>query len=153
MKEKEIQLPDFEVAEDGRITKINNYRSDKTIYIESEEDSVIWLIDPYYLKCEVIELGKAFKDVDAKNKAEEKRSIYIKLKNLAERLNKGQKIDWNNTDEDKYSIYYNCTDKKLKEECINVCRNQGTIYCLNKNFLDIAKEEIGEENLLKLFED
>ena len=30
---------------------------------------------------------------------------------------------------------------------------QGGIYCLDKNFLDVAKQEIGEENLIKYFED
>ena len=28
----------------------------------------------------------------------------------------------------------------------------GQIYCLDSNFLNIAKREIGEENLKKLFE-
>ena len=150
---KEKELPDFEVAEDGRIIKINNYRSNKTIYIEGEEDSVICLIDPYYLRHKVIELGKAFKDLDAKNRAEEKRKIYIQLKNLAERLNNGEKIDWNNIEKDKYYIYYDYANKELRKEYNNAWSNQGTIYCLDENFLDIAIKEIGEENLLKLFED
>ena len=152
-KETEEELPDFEVASDGRITKINNYRSDKTIYIEGEEDSVICLIDPHYLRHKVIELGKAFKTLDAKNKAEEKRSIYIKLKNLAERLNNGEKFDWDNKKQKKYFIYYDYNKKKLKEGYNNMCRNEGTIYCVDIYFLDIAIKEIGELNLLKLFDD
>ena len=153
LKEKEKQLPDFEVASDGRIIKINNYRSDKTIYIEGEEDFIIRLLDHNYLRCRVIELGKAFKTLDAKNKAEEKRRIYTQLKNLAERLNNGEKNDWNNKKQKKYFIYYDYNKKKLKEGYNNMCRNQGTIYCIDINFLEIAEKEIGEENLLKLFED
>ncbi len=93
------------------------------------------------------------KTKEAKNRAEEKRKIYIQLKNLAEKLNKGQKIDWDNKKQKKYFIYYDYNKKKLKEGYNNMCRNQGTIYCVDINFLDIAIKEIGEENLLKLFED
>ena len=32
-------------------------------------------------------------------------------------------------------------------------RNQGTIYCLDKNFLEVAKQEIGKDNLIKYFKD
>jgi len=34
----------------------------------------------------------------------------------------------------------------------SLTKNIGQIYCLNNRFLKIAKERIGEEKLLKLFE-
>lgn len=153
LKEKEIQLPDFEVAEDGRITKINNFESDKIIYIVGNNDYQISLFTNDFIKNNFIDLGIAFNSEKTKNKAIEKQKIYIQLKNLAERLNKGQKIDWDNKKQKKYFIYYDYNKKKLKEGYNNMCRNQGTIYCVDIYFLDIAKKEIGEENLLKLFEE
>ena len=79
--------------------------------------------------------------------------IETKLKNIAERLNAGRKIDWENTNQIKYYIYYDYEIKVL-DYCIpGHCQNQGTIYCLDKNFLEVAKQEIGKENLIKYFMD
>ncbi len=158
LKEKEKQLPDFEVAEDGRITKINNFENDKRVYlidicdVNCADEDYIFNLKPDFLN-NYCKYGLIFLTKEARNKMLEKQEIYLKLKNLAERLNNGEKIDQNNIDKDKYYIYYDYANEELKEECNNVCRNQGTIYCLDENFLDIAKKEIGKENLLKLFED
>lgn len=157
LKEKEKkakeELPDFEVAEDGRIIKINNYKSNKIIYIVGNNDYQIYLFTNDFMQNNFIDLGRAFNSEKTKNKAIEKQKIYIKLKNLAERLNNGKKLNWNDIDEDKYYIYYDYANEELREEYNNLNQNQGTIYCLDENFLEIAKKEIGEENLLKLFED
>lgn len=153
LKETEEKLPDFEVAEDGRITKINNYKSDKIIYIVGNNDYQICLFTNDFMQNNFIDLGRAFDSEETKNKAIEKQKIYIQLKNLAERLNSGVKLDWNDKKQKKYFIYYDYNKKKLKEGYNNMCRNQGTISCVDINFLEIAKKEIGEENLLKLFED
>lgn len=152
---KEKQLPDFEVASDGRIIKVNNYSIEKLLFASGYWDnftpnfSFINKIDIEYL----IKLGLVFESKEVRDKAEEKRRIYIQLKNLAEILNKGQKIDWDNKKQKKYFIYYDYNKEKLKEGYNNMCRNEGTIYCVDINFLEIALKEIGEENLLKLFED
>ena len=153
LKEIEEKLPDFEVAEDGRITKINNYKSNKLIYIVGNNDYQICLFSNDFMQNNFIDLGRAFNSKEAKNKAIEKQKIYIQLKNLAERLNNGEKIDWNDTEKDKYSIFYDYANKELRREYNNSWINQGTIYCLDENFLEIAEKEIGKENLLKLFED
>lgn len=93
------------------------------------------------------------KTKEAKNRAEEKRKIYINLKNIAERLNNGEKFDWNNTMQRKYYLCYDYKDKNLSQNFDFFLRQLNAIYCLDENFLEIALKEIGEENLLKLFED
>lgn len=146
LKEKEKQLPDFEVASDGRITKINNWDSKEFNFLLQNIN-----LDKNDIE-NLMQLGLIYQNKFLE-KEREKQEIYIKLKNLAERLNKGQKIDWDNKKQKKYFIYYDYNKKKLKEGYNNMCKNQGTIYCVDIYFLDIVKKEIGEENLLKLFED
>ena len=147
LKEKEKQLPDFEVAKDGRIIKINNINTIKEIYVLGNNE----LIKKDEIK-NFVDLGLAFISKKTRDKAEEKQKIYIQLKNLAERLNKGQKIDWNDNNQFKYYFYFNYKNKKIESEDYIKYKDYNVIYCLDENFLDIAEKEIGEENLLKLFE-
>lgn len=94
-----------------------------------------------------ISIGNCFR---TEEEAEKHKRILIntqKLKDLAERLNNGQDIDWGNSCQLKYFIKLSnglCLDGKW------VVRHQGTIYCLNKSFLTKAIEEIGEEALIEL---
>jgi hypothetical protein len=98
-------------------------------------------------------IGNYFQTEKQAQKTVEKLKIYTQLKDLALRFNKGRRIDFLNPDQEKYIIYYSSsleelgTYIELSNECI------GGVYCLDPNFLDIAKQEIGEENLLKLFEE
>ena len=85
-----------------------------------------------------------------KEEAEKHKTILIntqKLKDLAERLNNGKEINWNN-DCSKYYIYL----EKGKLHCNWIIRIQiqGIVYCLDESFLDKAIEEIGEESLIEL---
>lgn len=68
------------------------------------------------------------------------------LEDIARRLNKGRKIDWESESPRKY---YLCIDR-CNYIYSNVCystKYQGTVYCLDKNFRDIAIQKIGEERL------
>ena len=69
------------------------------------------------------------------------------LEDIARRLNKGQKIDWNDRNQIKYSIHFNFYLDRIGR-CYNLFqKEQGSVYCLDKNFLDVAIREIGEERL------
>lgn len=73
-----------------------------------------------------------------------------KLKDLALRLNKGVEIDWEIRNESKFYIAF-CHEENLLTQDYNVTQKSlGQIYCLDEDFLDIAKKEIGEEALIKL---
>jgi hypothetical protein len=159
-KEKEeVKTKDFEVAEDGRIIKVNNYESKEKVFIAREwdyrEQTVFDTIEDFshefldYL----LKYGLAFSIQKARDKAVFKMETEIQLKNIAERLNKEQKIDWEDENQLKYSIYYGYDDKKLDWFVRRYRKDQGVIYCLDENFLNVAKKEIGEENLIKYFKE
>lgn len=79
----------------------------------------------------------------------EKILIRRQLEDIARRLNKNEKIDWHNEEQPKYSIRFNYYPGKI---VLDRCFRQqalGVVYCLDKNFLDIAIQEIGEERLKK----
>ena len=77
-------------------------------------------------------------------------NTYYDLMDLAEELNNGERIDWNN-ERQKYYIYYFAVGEELRCHGTSVYKDLGQIYCLNKNFLDIALEKIGKDRLEKLF--
>ena len=95
----------------------------------------------YFQKCEQAE------------KVAKRIKIYVKLKDLAEELNGNKKIDWCNVAQRKYSISYSFTSKEFEIYDIMTSKDLGQIYCLDENFLKIAKERIGENRLKKLFEE
>ena len=153
-QEKEKQkLPDFEVASDGRIIKINNWKSEKYLYFIARWDYIITGFSgierqdiEYY-----VNLGLAFISKEARDKAMFKLEIETKLRNIAEKLNNGRKIDWDDGTQEKYYISYDFGNNILKNWFCNYYKDIGQIYCLDENFLDVAKKEIGEENLIKYF--
>lgn len=93
-----------------------------------------------------------FKTQEEAEKVAEKIKIYVELKDLAEELNEGVELDWENEYQPKYYIYKDFKNKKLDGNCVYELKDLGQIYCLNSNFLKIAIERIGEERLMKLFE-
>lgn len=98
------------------------------------------------------DLGNYFETEEEAKKAVEKIKIYTQLKDLAMRLNKGEKINWDNILQRKYHISLNHSSNVLMCLFANWSQDIGQIYCLDENFLDVALQEIGEENLRKLFE-
>ena len=97
-------------------------------------------------------IGNYYKTEEEAEKTAEKMKIYTQLKDLALRLNQGRKVDWNSSVQAKWHIYYDHNDSLITTIGNHSYQDLGQIYCLDKNFLEIAKQEIGEENLKKLFE-
>ncbi len=75
-----------------------------------------------------------------------------KLKDLALRLNKGVKMDWDDISQSKFFIFFNTISEKLEYALTSTKQDVGNVYCLKINFLDIAIKEIGEDKLIKLIE-
>ena len=92
-----------------------------------------------------------FKSEEEAEEYQEVINTYYDLMDLAEELNNGEKIDWNDFDQCKYLISYNNKNKKLEINNVLKIQDIGQIYCLYDNFLDKAIEKIGEEKLEKLF--
>lgn len=147
---KEEKLEDFEIASDGRIIKINNYDTNKQIFIPNYYENSIKLYLQEFIKNNV-NCGLIFATEEARDKAMFKLEIETKLKNIAERLNNKEKIDWKNADQKKYYIFYDYFYNRINCVYIFTDNYQGCIYCLDKNFLGEAKKEIGEDNLIKYF--
>lgn len=80
-------------------------------------------------------------------------NTYYELMDLAEELNNGEKVNWNDMIQSKYYIYYNFNTDKLQQTSMSYIKNVGQIYSLNENFLDIALKRIGKERLEKLFKE
>ena len=97
-------------------------------------------------------MGNYFQTGEEAMNTVRKIGIYTQLKDLALRLNKGEKIDWEDNNQAKYYIYYDRGTMKLDYNNGWLYQGVGQIYCLDINFLDIAEQEIGEEKLKKLFE-
>lgn len=73
--------------------------------------------------------------------------IRRQLEDIARRLNKGQKIDWNNDNQYKWYISHNPLG--VTTYSVHSNKVQGTVYCLDELFKDVAIQEIGEERLKK----
>lgn len=97
-------------------------------------------------------MGNYFQTEEEARSSVRKIMICTQLKDLALRLNNGEKIDFENAYQKKYSIFYDKNSNNLRENFTHVQQDIGQIYCIDEDFLDIAKQEIGEENLKKLFE-
>lgn len=167
-KEKKEKIEDIEVASDGRVMKINNYKCKEYLYFlvvdfdnENRDDPVgngSEILHCNYDSEEIgfdklMEYGLLFKNDEALDRHLFKLKIETQLKNIAERLNAGRKIDWENYDQSKFGISYDYKCKELSYYINGNHRPQATIYCLDKNFLNVAKQEIGEDNLIKYFKE
>lgn len=78
-------------------------------------------------------------------------NTYYELMDLAEELNNGEEINWSNTSKFKYSIYFDTNNMSLEIFNTLFCNDIGQIYCYDENFLEKAKERIGEARLKGLF--
>ena len=71
------------------------------------------------------------------------------LEDIARRLNKGEKIDFKDNKQAKYYLRYNIDQGGFDVDLdFNIVR-VGVTYCLDRNFPEIAIQEIGEERLKK----
>ena len=98
-----------------------------------------------YIHRERYNTYSTFKTREEAEKEAEKILVRRMLEDIVRRLNKGQKIDWNDSEQSKYCIVLHCNN--IITNFYLTHRTQGTVYCLDKNFLDVALKEIGEERL------
>lgn len=123
-----------------------------------KEDENYWYIDGtssvtdtcFIPSSNDLKRAKAYNCFRTKEQAEqeaEKILVRRMLEDIARRLNKGKEITWSTLDA-KYFLYIN-RDGKININFNSCIAIQGVVYCLDKNFLDIAIQEIGEERLKK----
>ena len=103
-----------------------------------------------YIHSERYNTYSTFKTKEEAEAEAEKILVRRQLEDIAKRLNKNEEIDWRNLEQNKY--YLSCDNYNRCGKICCVCSNntvQGAVYCLDKNFLDVAKREIGEGRLNK----
>ena len=79
----------------------------------------------------------------------EKILVRRQLEDIARRLNKGNKIDWDNGKQFKYYICIDSCDNEIIWGREIQYISQGVVYCLDRNFYIAAIQEIGEQRLKK----
>lgn len=149
------KLKKEENVESKKVSKVWKPEFDEDYYVievDGEVREYTWYDEGCDEKCYAI--GNCFKTREEVEKAVEKAKIYTQLKRLAEE-NNTEPIDWENEDQNKYYLGYECYPDAhgLGQAYDNTFKVAGIIYCTNKNFLEIAKQHIGEEDLLKLFKE
>ena len=95
--------------------------------------------------------GNCFETEQEANDFKENLLTKQQLKDLASELNDGVEIDWDCYGQDKFYIFLDFDSKYfLNSNYVFQFKELGNVYCLNKDFLSIAKDRIGEEKLIKL---
>ena len=92
-----------------------------------------------------------FKTEEEAEEYKEVMNTYYDLMDLAEELNNGEKIDWEDNQQCKYIILYDFWDNVLRRSNAYVSKKFGQIYCLDEKFKEKAIEKIGTDKLIKLF--
>ena len=100
-----------------------------------------------YDEC-AIDFRNCFRTQEEAETEAEKILIRRQLEDIAKRLNKGKKIDWEDENQEKYCLIFDYMENKICRYASCVVRSDIS-YCLDENFCDIAIQEIGEERLKK----
>lgn len=145
--EKEVNSSDFE-----RIKNNVRFRADygKPYFFINNEGAVSRGIEQYRpLDDFRYNSGNYFETEEQTKDFRENVLTKQALKDLALELNNGVKIDWDNDNQNKFQIYFDYCTSRLSQ-CWGTQSPDFNIYCLNPDFICIAKNRIGEEKLIKL---
>lgn len=94
-------------------------------------------------------IGNCFQTQEQAEKHLEHLKVETQLRDIAQRLNKGRVIDWEDSKQLKYRLSYDMYDNAIDMGSTNYLKVQGSIYCLSHNFEDVAIQKIGEDRLKK----
>lgn len=95
------------------------------------------------------EIGNCFKTEKEAKFALEKLKVKAELRRFAEENNEHE-IDWEDDDQEKWSIYYNCDTKKI-DIIYNTVLKTHCIHFSSKEITKQAIDYIGEERLKKYY--
>ena len=90
-----------------------------------------------------------FKTKEEAEAEAEKILVRRQLEDIARLLNKGEELNWSEYFSPKYYLSYNMARKMIELHNEGQEKHQGTVYCLDESFKDVAIQEIGEERLKK----
>ncbi len=109
------------------------------------------ILSLYWYDCQLdkirYSIGNIYQTKEQAEQALERMKIRTQLEDIALRLNKGQKIDWNDVRQEKYYLLYDIEEHILAQDYRTISQTDD-VYCLEP-FLRVAIKEIGEERLAK----
>ena len=144
LKEVKSQLKELR-AKESSFTREIYY---KYYYLNDCGETEIETDEDYPIDNFRYSIGNYFESEEQTKNYKEKLLIEQELKDIAMELNKGEEIDWEDTQE-KYYLSYDLDHYDLLDLCTYSVKDQGTIYCLDPDFKNVAIERIGEERLTK----
>lgn len=116
-------------------------------YLNSYNIAIPETWDADYADAAHYNIYNCFKTREQAEAEAEKILVRRQLEDIARRLNKGEKINWNDKNQIKYAIHFDFYLDRIDSFYRLHQKEQGTVYCLDKNFKDIVIQEIGEERL------
>lgn len=147
---KELSEEIERLKNEGKVWKPKDDEQYFVIRTDGNADYSYWTNDSY--DNTRYQLGNCFKTREEAQAVSEKIKVYTELKRLAEEINPIP-VDWDNKNQNKYHIIYNNGEKRLDFNFVSRVQMIGTVYSTNPKFLEIAKERIGKDKLLKLFKE
>ena len=79
----------------------------------------------------------------------DKLAIEEQLETIAKELNGDRELDWSDPCQFKFCLAYFVDSQQIFRNYATRLKQQGTIYCLDRSFVDVAKERIGEKALIE----
>lgn len=156
LKKLENKINELESKEKEEVTKevTNKYKR------ERYRGDRYWNLDEFGYSTSYVDLndkidnfsysiGNYFETEKQAENYRERLLIEQQLKDIAMELNKGKEINWRDINQPKYCLYYRFNSELIDYSAIYHNKIQGTIYCLDENFKDVAIKRIGEERLTK----
>lgn len=145
---KEVNSPEFEGIKKG-VRQMPEYE-EKYFFVDScgGIDYKFW--EETETDLFRFNTGNCFKTEQEAEEYKENLLTKQALKDLALELNNGVEICWDDFYQEKYRIFSAGGFTDLECEYVGQTTDIGQVYCLNENFLTIAKDRIGEEKLIKL---
>ena len=145
---------------ENKINELENKGNNKYKRKRLKRGEIFWYLDEFGEVGETYEsyskeddfnynVGNYFKTKEQAENYIEKLLIEQELKDIALELNKGEETDWENSNQDKYYLGFDYYKDEIDYYVNNRSKKQGAIYCLDKDFKDVAIERIGEERLTK----
>lgn len=149
LKKLENKINELENKETEEVNKYKRKRCDEYFYLDSSGE--LDTEDDYHDSTDNFRysIGNYFETEEQVENYKEKLKIEQKLKDIARELNNDEEIDWSEGRQSKYGLYFDYSSNGIFQLISIVSKHQGTIYCLDKNFKDVAINRIGEERLTK----
>ena len=117
------------------------YHIDEDLEIESE------FFDDDEYDNNLIKLGNCFKTEEEAQFVADKIKYTLMFKNYVEEHS--DPLDWENHQQEKWSIYYDCDDNCIGCDWCVSWKKQSVIYASSKQILKDAINYVGEENVKK----